>query len=77
MMAVDPATLVFIGAVLVFLGVAIMVLASGGGRAEGGAVIVIGPIPIVVGSSRSAALAAAVLAAVMIIALIVLSLVVR
>ncbi len=77
MMNVDPVTLIFIGIALVFLGIAMMVLASAEGKAEGGAVIVIGPIPIVFGSSKSAALAAAVLGAVVIIALLFLSLVVR
>jgi len=76
-MIVDPVTLVFIGVALVFLGIAMMVLASAEGKAEGGAVIVIGPIPIVLGSSRSAALAAALLGAVVIIVLLVLNLVVR
>lgn len=76
-MFADPVTLVFVGVALVFLGIAIMLLVSGEGRTEGGAVVVIGPVPIVVGSSRSAALAAAVVGAVLIIALIVLSLVVR
>lgn len=77
MMNVDPVTLVFIGAALVFLGIAVMVLTSREGRVEGGAVIVVGPIPIVIGSSRSAAVAAALVGAAAVIALLLISLVVR
>lgn len=77
LMIADPLTIVFAGIALVFLGIALMVLVAGGGRAEGGAVVVIGPIPIVFGSSRNAALVAAALAVAVIIAFLVLSLVVR
>ncbi len=46
--------LVFIGIVLVFLGM-LAFMFKGGGRAEGGAVVLIGPIPIVFATSQSAA----------------------
>jgi uncharacterized membrane protein len=63
--------LVFIGLVLVVLGMLSSML-RGGGKAEGGAVIIIGPIPIVVASSPGAAKALMVLGIVLTAAVILL-----
>ncbi len=46
--------LVFIGIVLVFIGVLFSAF-KGGARAEGGAVVLVGPIPVVFATSHSAA----------------------
>ncbi len=53
--------LIFLGVILVFLGVFLQALQGGSGEAEAGGVVVIGPIPIIVGTSGRAAVAAAVL----------------
>ncbi|NJE54473.1 DUF131 domain-containing protein [Thermococcus sp. 21S9] len=55
--------LIFIGFLLVFLGT--LISALGGGNVEGGGVIMIGPIPIVFGTSRSAVTVASVIALVL------------
>ncbi len=57
--------LVLAGIVLIVIGMIAGALRSGGGEAEAGAVVIIGPIPIIVGSSGRAALLAAVIGAVL------------
>ena len=56
--------LIFIGFLLVFVGTLISAL-GGEGDVEGGGVIMIGPIPIVFGTSRGAATLAMILAVVL------------
>ena len=56
--------LIFIGFLLVFIGT-LMTAASGETDVEGGGVIMIGPIPIVFGTSRGAATIAMILAVVL------------
>ncbi|MEB3760169.1 MAG: DUF131 domain-containing protein [Desulfurococcales archaeon] len=63
--------LVVIGIVLIFLGSLISALQGGEGKAEVGGVVVIGPFPIIFGSSGRAAIIAAVLAVVIIVLMIV------
>jgi len=58
--------LIMLGVLLVFLGVLAGALRSGG-DVEAGGVIIIGPIPIVFGTSGRAALAAAILGLVMLV----------
>ncbi|MEZ0394209.1 MAG: DUF131 domain-containing protein [Desulfurococcaceae archaeon] len=70
--------LVFLGVALSIVGILLMFLSSlrgSGSRAEGGAVFMIGPIPIVVGTSERAAFAALVLA-ILAIALMLLTFVI-
>ncbi|CAI1492579.1 MULTISPECIES: DUF131 domain-containing protein [Thermococcus] len=55
--------LILIGFLLVFLGT--LISALGSGDVEGGGVIMIGPIPIVFGTSRSAVTVASVIALVL------------
>jgi len=63
--------LVFLGVFLIFVGVLASAL-RGGGEVEAGGVIVVGPVPIVFGTSSKAALAAAILGlAMMLIALFI------
>ena len=57
-------TMIFVGVLLVFLGVLAQAM-QGGGEAEAGGVIIIGPLPIIFGTSSKAALLAAVLGLVM------------
>ncbi|MEB3850976.1 MAG: DUF131 domain-containing protein [Desulfurococcales archaeon] len=62
--------LVLLGFALIFLGV-LRASLEGGGRVEGGGVVMVGPIPIVFGTSLRAAVAAMVLAlALMVVALL-------
>lgn len=63
--------LLIIGVVLIFLGALISALQGGEGEAEVGGVVVIGPFPIIFGSSGRAAIIAAVLAVVIIVLMIV------
>ena len=56
--------LIFIGFLMVFIGT-LMTAASGETDVEGGGVIMIGPIPIVFGTSRGAATIAMILAVVL------------
>ncbi len=63
--------LVVIGIVLIFLGALISALQGGEGKAEVGGVVVIGPFPIIFGSSGRAAIIAAVLAVVIIVLMII------
>jgi len=58
--------LIMLGVLLIFLGV-LAGAVKGGGEVEAGGVIIIGPIPIVFGTSGRAALAAAVLGLVMLL----------
>jgi uncharacterized protein (TIGR00304 family) len=73
----DSLTLIGAGVLLVLAGFALIFLGAlkaameGGGRVEGGGVVMIGPVPIIFGSSLRAALLAMTLAlALMILALI-------
>ncbi|MCE4617597.1 MAG: DUF131 domain-containing protein [Desulfurococcales archaeon] len=49
--------LVFVGVIIILVGILVIVLASTGGKGEveGGAVVIIGPIPIVFGSNKTIA----------------------
>lgn len=58
--------LVFLGFILIFAGLVFEAAKSGGG-VEGGGVVIIGPIPIVFGTSGRAALLAAVLGVVLMV----------
>ncbi|MCE4600259.1 MAG: DUF131 domain-containing protein [Desulfurococcales archaeon] len=58
--------LVFLGFILIFAGLVFEAIGSGG-RVEGGGVVIIGPIPIVFGTSGRAALLAAVLGVVLMV----------
>ncbi|MEB3846404.1 MAG: DUF131 domain-containing protein [Desulfurococcales archaeon] len=58
--------LVFIGFFLILAGV-LLASTGGEGRVEGGGVIIIGPIPIIFGSSSRAALAAAIIGALLMV----------
>ena len=69
--------LVLAGIVLIVAGVIAGALRSGGGEAEAGAVIIIGPIPIVVGSSGRAALLAAIMGAVLMVLALAMILLLR
>jgi len=67
--------LVLIGFALIFLGVLGAAVGGGGGgkgRVEGGGVIMIGPIPIIFGTSSKMAVIAAVLAVVLIVLALIL-----
>jgi len=60
-----PFELVLLGVVLIFLGMLILMLSlwrAGEGRAEAGGVVIVGPVPIVFGTSQRAAAAVMVLA---------------
>ncbi len=69
-------TLVFIGVTIVVIGVLLIFIAGissqGESRVEGGGVVVIGPIPIVFGSSQRITIILLVLAIILTIATIVL-----
>ncbi|MCE4618648.1 MAG: DUF131 domain-containing protein [Desulfurococcales archaeon] len=76
-MAVQGQYLVLMGIVLLFLGLLLIFIGSfigfreGSGKVEGGGVILIGPIPIIFGtSSKAAVLAAALAVVIMILAII-------
>ncbi len=78
----DWESLVGLGFVIVLFGVLLMILgvalaASKGGEGEFGGVIIIGPIPIVFGSSTRAALLAAVLGAILMVLAIIMVLLAR
>ena len=62
--------LIILGVVLVFLGVFASIM-SGAGKVEAGGVVMIGPIPVIFGTSAKAALIAALLAIIMMIVYIV------
>lgn len=65
--------LVFLGIVLVFVGSLISVrTGESGGGVEGGGVVLIGPIPIVFGTSGRAAAIAALLAVILMVLVILL-----
>ncbi|WP_256204949.1 TIGR00304 family membrane protein, partial [Aeropyrum camini] len=68
--------LIFLGVVLVFLGVFASAV-QGGGRVEGGGVVVIGPIPIVFGSSEKMFLISAAIGLLFMILAIALALLAR
>jgi uncharacterized protein (TIGR00304 family) len=68
--------LMLIGFILVFIGILVSAT-QGEAEVEGGGVIMIGPIPIVFGTSRNAATLAMVLAVVLMGLWVVLSLVTR
>ena len=83
-MAVDSWSLVGAGVLLVLVGFALIFLGvlkaawsspgeGGGGRVEGGGVILIGPIPIIFGTSSKMALIAAALAVVLMILAVILA----
>jgi uncharacterized protein (TIGR00304 family) len=60
--------LILLGIVLIFLGMLILMLSlwrDGEGRAEAGGVVIVGPVPIVFGTSQRAAVAVMVLAIVL------------
>ncbi len=69
----DWSGLVSVGFLLVLVGIVLIVAgilaasSQGEGRVEGGGVVVIGPIPIIFGTSDRAALAAAVIGLVMMV----------
>ena len=68
--------LILVGFLLIFIGI-LLSAAHGEGDLEGGGVIMIGPIPIVFGTSRGAATLAMVLALLLMGAWIILSLLAR
>jgi len=59
--------LIFLGVLLIFIGVFAAALAGAGSNVEAGGVILIGPIPIILGTSTRAAILAITLAIIMII----------
>ena len=71
---------VFFGAILILVGIFLAFVALGlpaslgRGRSQGGAVIIIGPFPIVFGSNRRIARALLILAILLVVSLIVFSL---
>ncbi len=66
--------LIFLGFMLVFLGVFLGALSGSMGKVEGGGVVMIGPIPIIFGTSERIVLLAMVLTLIMIIVYAVLAL---
>jgi len=60
--------LVFIGTLIVFLGL----MGHGKGRVEGGGVVIIGPIPIVFGTSQKISIALLILAIVLTILVLIM-----
>jgi len=68
--------LIFIGFLLVFLGTLISAL-GGEGEVEGGGVIMIGPIPIVFGTSRGAVTLVSILAVLLMVLWIIGALIAR
>ncbi|MCD6373478.1 MAG: DUF131 domain-containing protein [Thermococcus sp.] len=68
--------LILVGFILIFIGT-LLLAAHGEGEVEGGGVIMIGPIPIVFGTSRGAATFAMILALILMGAWIILSLIAR
>ncbi|MEZ0318557.1 MAG: DUF131 domain-containing protein [Pyrobaculum sp.] len=54
--------LIFTGLFVIMLSILLQALRSGEGKAEAGAVVMIGPVPIVLGTSRRAAFVAMALA---------------
>ncbi len=65
--------LIFLGVLLVFAGFFFAVLGKAeGGRVEGGGVILIGPIPIIFGTSTTLAIVASILAIIMIVLMLIL-----
>jgi uncharacterized protein (TIGR00304 family) len=71
--------LVIIGVLLVFVGVLHSILAPGkaGGRVEAGGAVIIGPFPLIFGTSSKAALAASIIALVILVVLVALMLLSR
>ncbi|WFO75537.1 DUF131 domain-containing protein [Desulfurococcaceae archaeon MEX13E-LK6-19] len=69
-----PLAIIIIGILLIIVGLFVLTRTGGGKNVEKeyGAVIVIGPIPIIIGSSKKAALIAGVIAILMLILFLVL-----
>ncbi len=64
--------MILIGILLLVIGILLLVREGGlRGKSEGGAVVVIGPLPIIVGTSRQAALIAAIIALIVLIIMLV------
>jgi len=69
--------LVFLGIILVFAGILGMILGKGvgeGAKVESGGLVVIGPIPIIFGTSATVALIAAIIGLVIMILAVILTL---
>jgi len=67
--------LILLGIVLIFLGMLILMLSlwrAGGGRAEAGGVVIVGPVPIVFGTSQRVAATVMVLAIVLTVVVLLL-----
>jgi len=67
--------LILLGLLLIFLGMLILALSlwrTGEGRAEAGGVVIVGPIPIVFGTSQRAAVAVMALAIILTVLTLVL-----
>jgi uncharacterized protein (TIGR00304 family) len=69
--------LILLGIVLIFVGMLILMLSlwrAGEGRAEAGGVVIVGPVPIVFGTSQRVAATVMVLAIVLTVVVLLLSL---